>query len=208
MNRFLCSLALISWPLSGHAHPHIFVETGLHVLVGEAGQLQAVEVTWTYDEFYSLLLLEDRELDPDYDGKLTEAELASLHGFDMNWVEGFEGDLYAMRDGVPLELGPPEPLSTDVVDGKIVTRHRRTVLGAAEGVAFRAYDPTYYTAYDLNGGVAASAGCEARVEPVDRKAADDKVAAIIREMNDQQIEMDFPEVGAYFADAVRISCGD
>lgn len=208
MRRFLCSAAVFGWPLSGLAHPHIFVETGLRVLVDESGQLEAVEVTWTYDEFYSLLVLEDRELDPDYNGELTEAELADLHGFDMNWVEGYAGDLYAAREGVSLHLGKPESLDTSVENGQIVTRHRRGLSGPADGVQLRAYDPTYYTAYDLGGGVTATGDCSAVVEPADRTEAIEKVAAIIRDMNDDLVEVEFPEVGAHFADTIRISCGD
>ncbi|MEX0310131.1 MAG: DUF1007 family protein, partial [Tateyamaria sp.] len=41
------------------AHPHVFVDTGLKVIVDEAGVFQGVEVTWSYDDFYSLLLLSD-----------------------------------------------------------------------------------------------------------------------------------------------------
>lgn len=207
MNRFLCNLAVLGWPHAGLAHPHIFVETGLRILVDEAGQLEAVEVTWTYDEFYSLLVLEDRELDPDYDGELTEAELADLHGFDMNWVDGFAGDLYVTRDGAPVHLAKPESLDTSVRNGQIVTRHRRVLSGPADGVELRAYDPTYYTAYDLDGDVTATGDCSAIVKPADRTEAMEKVAAIIRDMNDDLVEIQFPEVGAHFADTIRISCG-
>lgn len=201
-----CLVILLScWPVALPAHPHIFVETGLKLVVDDTGQLEAVEVTWTYDEFYSLLIFEDKELDPDYDGELTEAELAELQRFDMNWIEGFEGDLYVTHGGDPVALGAPEPLETTVENGMIVTRHRRTVSAPAEGVAIRAYDPTYYTAYEL-GEVTATGGCTAEVDPVDRSAALEDVAAIIRDMNDELVEVEFPEVGEKFADTIRIAC--
>ncbi len=207
MTRAL-ALVLTVLPLAAASHPHIFVETALRILVDGSGQLEAVEVTWTYDEFYSLLVFEDRELDSDYDGELTEAELADLQGFDMKWVEGFEGDLHVMRDGASLELGAPEPLTTEVENGQIVTRHRRSLSGPADGVAMQAYDPTYYTAYDLNGGVTTTGGCKAVVEPADRTEAVERVAAILRDMNDDLVEVEFPEVGAHFADTIRLSCSD
>jgi hypothetical protein len=50
-------------------------------------------VTWLYDELYTLILLQDYELDPDFDGALTEAEVAGTLGFDLNWNSGFEGGL-------------------------------------------------------------------------------------------------------------------
>ena len=52
-----------------------------------------MRVTWAYDEFYSLLVLEDMRLDQDADGVLTEAEEQFLSGFDAQWVEGYNGDL-------------------------------------------------------------------------------------------------------------------
>ena len=94
------------------AHPHVFVETGLRLVASESGAIQGVEVTWRYDELYSLLVLEDMELDADFDGRLTAAELQVLDGFDLNWVEGFEGDLYAKTAKGALGLGPPERRGT------------------------------------------------------------------------------------------------
>lgn len=207
MRRVLSALALICWPFPALAHPHIFVETGLRVLVDDAGRLEAVEVTWVYDDFYSMLVMEDLELDDDYDGALTQAEIDVLDGFDMNWVEGFAGDLYVLRDGEPVALGAPEPLETDVANGRIVTRHRRAVDIPAEGAVIQAYDPTYYTAYELD-GVTATGDCTAEVEPVDRSAALEEVAKIIRDMNDQLVEVEFPEVGERFADTIRLTCGN
>lgn len=207
MMRMLSLLVLIGWPPVAAAHPHIFVDTGIKVLVDGQGRLEAVEVTWIYDDFYSMLIMEDRGLDDDYDGALTAAELDALEGFDMNWVEGFAGDLHLRRDGEALTLGPPEPLATEVENGRIVTRHRRPVAGPADGVVIQAYDPTYYTAYELD-GVTATGDCRAEVEPVDRSAALDEVAQIIRDMNDDLVEVQFPEVGERFADTIRLTCGE
>ena len=111
------------------AHPHIFVDTGLTFVTDDAGRLTGVEVLWSYDELYSLLILEDMSLDPDYDGVLTEAELAQLQGFDMQWMEGYAGDLYLTVAGQPVPLGPPEPRPEgqplDLVEGPLQQLHHR-----------------------------------------------------------------------------------
>jgi hypothetical protein len=62
-----------------------------------AEAVTSVEVTWLYDELYTLILLQDYALDPDFDGALTEAEVAGTLGFDLNWNSGFEGGLVLTR---------------------------------------------------------------------------------------------------------------
>lgn len=205
------ALCCAVWPAALAAHPHIFVDTGLMLEVDEAGTLTAVEVTWAYDEFYSLLIFEDMGLDPEMDGALTEAELERLEGFDLNWSEGFEGDLYLSRGEEPIPLGPPEALSTEVKDGVITTRHRRLVSPtapvAAQGVTVRAYDPSYYTAYEINGGVKISGNCIASLTPPDLDAAYTQVEELLYAIPADQANDLFPEVGRAFATTVSLDCG-
>ncbi|QDI76266.1 MULTISPECIES: DUF1007 family protein [Leisingera] len=210
MKRIIPLLAAaVLAPQDAGSHPHIFVDTALKVIVSDSGQLEAVEITWAYDEFYSLLIFEDRGLDGDYDGALTAQELAKLQGFDMAWVEGFQGDTYLTRSGEALEMGAPEHLATEVADGRITTRHRRVLTEpqAADGVVIKAYDPGYYTAYTMTGGLEVSGGCQASVTPPDLDAAYTKVEELLYAMPADQAEDAYPEVGEAFADTVRLSCG-
>ncbi|CUH99609.1 DUF1007 family protein [Leisingera aquaemixtae] len=210
MKRIIPLLAAaVLAPQDAGSHPHIFVDTALKVIVSDSGQLEAVEITWAYDEFYSLLIFEDRGLDGDYDGALTAQELAKLQGFDMAWVEGFQGDTYLTRAGVVLELGAPEHLATEVADGRITTRHRRVLAEpqAADGLVIKAYDPGYYTAYTMTGGLEVSGGCQASVTPPDLDAAYTKVEELLYAMPADQAEEAYPEVGEAFADTVRLRCG-
>lgn len=201
-------LAALLAPGAARAHPHVFVETGLTLVAGPGGGLAGIEVTWRYDPLYSLLLLEDMELDGDGDGMLEPAELARLDGFDLNWIEGFEGDLY-MRDAAgPLRLGPPEGRGTRVEDGQIVSSHFRAIEGAGGHGPWQieAYDPTYYTAYDLSLGVTAPEGCELRITPADL----DRAYTLVEEAlyaTPADPEGNFPEVGEAFADKVLVTCG-
>lgn len=204
----LLALALLA-PAGAGAHPHIFVDTGMKLVVSDGGQLQAVEITWAYDEFYSLLIFEDRGLDSDFDGSLTAEELAQLQGFDLAWSEGFQGDTYLTLGGEALGLGAPEHLSTEVKDGRITTRHRRVLTQpqAADGVVIKAYDPTYYTAYTVNQGLEVSGGCQGSITPPNLDQAYTLVEELLYAMPANQAEEAYPEVGEAFADTVRLSCG-
>lgn len=200
--------AALLMPAAGGAHPHIFVDTGLRLVVSPTGQLEAVEITWAYDEFYSLLIFEDRGLDADFDGALTADEMAQLQGFDLAWLPGFDGDSYLTQAGEAVALGAPEHLSTEVQDGRITTRHRRALAQpvAAAGAVFKAYDPTYYTAYTLNRGLEVTGSCRGEVTPPDLDAAYSQVEELLYALPTQQAELEFPQVGEKFADVVRLYC--
>lgn len=212
MNRypsyFALAAALALAPAATVAHPHVFIAAGLAAVTDGEGQLLGVEVTWEYDDYYSLLILEDMGLDDDYDGVLTAEELAELQGFDLNWEPGFEGDTYLTQGGAALALGAPEARQTTVTDGKIRSRHFRPLVqpAAAEGVVIRAYDPTYYSAYTVSLGVEAGAGCTAGVTPPDLDRAYSLVEELLYAMPADQAEEAYPEVGAAFADTVRLTC--
>ena len=196
-------IASLATPLT--AHPHIFVSTGLKLVRAESGMVKGVEVTWRYDALYSLLVLEDMELDHDFDGRLTPSEQQQLDGFDLNWVEGFEGDLYAQTANGKLPLGPPESLGTGLEKGEIVSRHYRALAPPAQTFSLKAFDPTYYTAYDLGLGVDLPKGCDAKVIKADVSAAAQTVLDLMGDaVNDP--EADYPEVGEAFSDEIVIQC--
>ncbi|WP_299553909.1 DUF1007 family protein [uncultured Tateyamaria sp.] len=200
------AVALVLCAQTAFAHPHVFVDTKMIVVVGDDGAFKGVEVHWTYDEFYSLLLMADLGLDPDGDGDLTDAELARLDGFDLQWIEGFEGDSYATRDGTPVALGKPDGRGVSVEEGRITSAHFRPAGGPAAGVVLKAYDPTFYTAYDLIGPVAVDGPCTAAIQPADLDAAYTLVEEMLYATPAAQAEAAYPEVGEAFADTVSLSC--
>ncbi len=195
-------------PVAGAAHPHIFIQTALTLVIDETGHATGVEVRWAYDELYTMLTFEDLRLDSDYDGELTAEELQFLDGFDLNWIEGFEGDLYLTAGEVSVRLGAPEGRGVKVHNGQIVTTHFRPLAEpvTAEGLVLRAYDPTFYTAYDLSGGVTVTGGCAAQVTPANLDRAYSLVEELLYATPADQVEDAFPEVGEAFADTVVIRC--
>ncbi len=203
-------LGLFLSPGVAVAHPHVFVDTGLKVILSADGLVQGVEVSWAYDALYSMLTFEDMGLDADYDGQLTDAEVGTLAGFDLNWIPGFEGDLYLEAAGVPVALGDPEGRGLQIEDARIVSTHYRPLVTPvdARDVVLRAYDPTFYTAYDLTRGVAVEGGCAVEVTPADLDKAYTLVEELLYAMPTSEVEDNFPAVGEAFADTVEIQCTD
>lgn len=213
MKRFLrpSFLALcLAAPVPALAHPHVFIDTGLKLVTDADGMLIGIEVQWTYDDLYSMLLFEDMGVDNDHDGRLNDAEIAHLDGFDMKWMPGFEGDLYLTADGAALTLGPPEPRGLDVAEARITTWHYRPLETPlpVSAVMVRAYDPTYYTAYDLTQGVSleGTQSCAVTVTPADLDKAYTMVEEMLYAQPARDMETNFPEVGEAFADTVTVRC--
>ncbi|WP_210405441.1 DUF1007 family protein [Rhodophyticola sp. CCM32] len=203
---------LATAPLPGAAHPHIFIDAGLDLIHDAEGLLIAVQVTWRYDELYSLVLLQDYGLDPDFDGVLTEAEIAGTLGFDLNWAAGFEGGLVFSANGVPLEIGAPVPVSLSLSDGQLQTTHRRPVRGApTDATEYEAaiYDPDFYIAFEMTllMQVDGRDGCSSALLRPDLDAAYAILAAEIEEIGGAiSAEDNFPAIGAVFADRVVFRC--
>ena len=69
------------------AHPHMWLDTGIEVIFDAEGRASALRIRWGYDEFSSLVFIEERGLDADHDGTATPAEAAAKFiGFQPNSV--------------------------------------------------------------------------------------------------------------------------
>lgn len=195
------------------AHPHVFIDATVEVIFDAEGRASALRIGWTYDDLFSLVMVEERGLDPDYDGTLTAEETARLSGFDMNWDPGFPGDTYALLGEAPLDLSRPKDWTAVYADGRITSTHLRSFdqpvdLGAGPLVV-QVYDPGFYTAYGIVGTpvLTGREGCVAEVFEPDRAAADAILTAAIEELaGSPDVEGDFPAVGAAYAEEVRVTC--
>jgi ABC-type uncharacterized transport system substrate-binding protein len=206
-------IALLALPLPAMAHPHVFVDASIEVIFDSENRATALRIGWTYDDLFSLMIVEDRGLDPDYDAVLTDEASAQLAGFDMQWDAGFPGDTYALLGDAPLPLSRPSDFSASFADGKITSTHLRTF---AEPIAIgpdtllvQVYDPSFYTSYAIVGQpvLTGTTACTAQVFEPDRAAADAIYLAAIAEMaGSADVEGDFPAIGAAYAEEARVTC--
>lgn len=213
MRRFLASLSLALAPVMAPAHPHVFIDTGVELLVDPEGRLTHVRVTWAYDELYSLLVLEDQRLDNDMDGVLSPGEEARLKGFDAQWVEDYDGDLVVVGANGKVALSHPIDATATTEDGRIVTTHLRAVEGApvrVQDLSLKAFDPSFYTAYDMTRPVVVTGvnGCElTRFEPdIDAELERMQSFLLTLDADADLEENDIPMVGENFATEIRVSC--
>jgi ABC-type uncharacterized transport system substrate-binding protein len=210
---FLMGLA---FPAAAVAHPHIFIDTGFTLEFDDDNRLSQIKVTWQYDEFYSLLITEDLKLDGDGDGVLTPGENALLIGFDTNWDEGFNGDLEVQAAGMLLPLSGPLSATTELKDGRIVSSHIRQlqtpVPMQAGPFSLKAFDPSYYTAYEIKLPVTLSPHLQGlclveRIEPDIAGGLAQMQAQLLRlDANADLEENDIPLMGGAFAIEILVTC--
>ena len=200
-------------PTAAHAHPHLFIDTGIEVVVDAQNRATGVRITWSYDDLFSLSVIADKQMDTDWDGRLTAEELTRLSGFDMNWDAGYPGDTYALVGDVDLPLSRAKDFSARYEDGKITTVHLRTFdapvpIGDVP-LIIQVYDPGFYTAYTVmpNPLVTGGSGCVAVAYGPDIDAADEALKAALAEYSaDADLEADFPAIGKNYAEEVRVTC--
>lgn len=208
-----CAAMMVAAPAA--AHPHLFIDVGLTILFDDAGRATGVTVEWHYDEFFTLSYLTDEGYDPDFDGVLTDDELARLTGFDMRWQAGHAGDSYALSGEVPVALSGPADPTARMEGGRIVTTHTRRF---AEPVAVtdaplvvQVYDPSFYTAYTIAFDPVLTGGppdCLVQVYEPDRAAADAILQSALEELSGTaDVEAEFPAIGAAYAEEARVTCG-
>jgi ABC-type uncharacterized transport system substrate-binding protein len=207
------AFALLLIPAPALAHPHVFVDASIEVIFDADRRATGLRIGWTYDDLFSLMIVEDRGLDPDYDSILTDTDKARLAGFDMQWEEGFPGDTYALLGGADQPLSSPSGFTASYDGGKITSTHVRMfdapLAIETDPLVIQVYDPGFYTSYAivtapvLTGG----AGCSAQVFTPDLAAAEAiYLAAISKMAGSADVEGNFPAIGAAYAEEARITC--
>jgi polyphosphate kinase len=213
--RAILCAALFWVPQAALAHPHVYIDTGVEFLFDDQGRVEALRITWTYDELFSLMVVEDLGVDPDYDGKVDDAARNKLNGFDMDWDPDFVGDTYVLASDAPVLLERPSDWTADYTNGKLVSTHVRRfaepVDPVEKAVVVEAYDPGFYTAYTIVGQpvLTGRTDCAAQVFEPDLTAADEQLKQALAEYDATvDLEMEFPAIGAAYSDEIRLTCED
>jgi ABC-type uncharacterized transport system substrate-binding protein len=214
MLRAILFASLFAFVRPVDAHPHIFIDTGFTVFTDETGKMTHIEVTWAYDAFYSLLVTQNYDMDPDGDAVLTEEEKTKLNGFDMAWVGGFNGDLVVQLNGRELKLSGPRDFTTDMVEGRVITTHLRDLatpkLLGGSVLAVVPFDPTYYSAYDVSYPVKVEGGAICEVHKVTPELNDqlkdlrDQLSLLAP--SDDPLDAGLPNAGGSFATRIEVTC--
>ena len=135
------------------AHPHVFVDYAVLVRFGAAGA-EGVEITWTFDEFTSALLL--RQFDKDRDGKLAPDEVRQIERGHFEETRESQYFLSLRLNGAALPIAPARNFTARVVNGRVSYVFTVPLVapslpaGTGGRLELMADDPTVYIAFDLS----------------------------------------------------------
>lgn len=195
------------------AHPHVFVDGGVDFVMGERAVLEALEVTWLFDEFETLYTLSSAGIGLNDEGGLDEADRLELVRHLSDWPDDFDGSAHLSVDGAAIALAWPTGLDARLIEGRLemtFTRRLEPPVSLRDRhveVAF--YESTYFFAFSITHAPLirdGSGACAARVLPFE---ADDQSAALqttLRELGREETP-GIENVGALFADRIILQCG-
>ncbi|MDC1231503.1 DUF1007 family protein [Octadecabacter sp.] len=101
------------------AHPHVFVDARTGFIFGADGQLEALCISWTYDEFTTPILFESLNLDQDGDGQFNDTDRAAIIAGETNWYSAYKGDVYLEFAGQDYPLGRPEAAAVTLNNNQV-----------------------------------------------------------------------------------------
>ncbi|WP_298494784.1 DUF1007 family protein [uncultured Maritimibacter sp.] len=208
----LCLMTTLATCPAG-AHPHVFIDTSF-TLVIENGLATAVRIDWAYDAFYTMLMIEEYGLDTDGDGLPEQEAMDAFAGHDVDWEAGFPGDFRLTSRGADVALRGPVRHEARFEANRVITSHIRPVetpfAVGADRVTARAYDPTYFVAYDVPDvpGVE-GANCTFDRDKADIEAAQaeygEQLAAIDQSEDPFEV-VELSDIGILFADTFTLRC--
>jgi ABC-type uncharacterized transport system substrate-binding protein len=129
------------------AHPHVFIDYAVTLVVA-GDRLEAVRLTWTFDDLFSGFILQ--EFDKDRNGALSAPEVQRIEATHL--AELHKSSYYATVsvNGKPVESPAAREFRATAAKG-IVTYEFTLPLGvplaSASGVEVMVDDPVYYIAY-------------------------------------------------------------
>ncbi|MEX0404138.1 DUF1007 family protein [Aquibium sp. LZ166] len=132
------------------AHPHIFAEARLDVMVSPQGDVSSLRHLWRFDDLFSSTVL--LEFDANGDLKLDDAELAEVSKTVFDSIGEYDYFQVVRANDKPVTMKPPANLMANYDDGQLVILFESEPadpLKLAGKVDFGVYDPTFYTAIDF-----------------------------------------------------------
>lgn len=121
LRRGLCLFLIVSTRVFLHAHPHMWIETGIKPVVGPEG-LEAVDIIWEFDDFNSSSLINSFDINDDGILDRAETDSARLESF----THLLEKEYYLVVDvaGLRGTPGKAENFKAEIIDGQLIYSFR------------------------------------------------------------------------------------
>lgn len=143
------SLSFLALP--AQAHPHIFAEARLDVIVSpDRKTIEAFRHLWRFDELFTSTVIV--EFDKNGDKKLDESELEAVRQTTFNAMAEYNYFQLVTAAGKDVPLGAPDEFAVTLDQGQLIFMFQakpKTPLPAAGKIDVGVYDPTFFTAIEF-----------------------------------------------------------
>ncbi len=152
-NAIVCIAALatgLALSASANAHPHVFAEARLDVVVGGDKNVKALRHLWRFDDLFSSTVLV--EFDQNGDLKLDDSELAEVSRTVFESLADYNYFQLVSVDGKDVTMNAPAQLMANYENDQLIILFEsepKEPLKLKGKVDFGVYDPTFYTAIDF-----------------------------------------------------------
>lgn len=149
MRAILLGACAALLPVAAQAHPHVFAEARLDVVV-TGGAVTALRHLWRFDDVFSSTVL--MEFDRNADLRLDQAELDEVGSTVAASLAEFGYFQLVTLDGRDVEMSPPPVMMANYEDDQLVILFEsapKAPIKLEGKLDFGVYDPTFYTAIDF-----------------------------------------------------------
>lgn len=140
----LALLGILAFVQTAIAHPHAWIDLRSKVLMDDDGKVQAVELSWLFDDYYTVLVAEELSIE----GKATEAYLNEIAERNLTNLREYDYFTRIIYDGEVQAVDDVTRYETEVHDGRLWMRFEvplaTPVDPKAGELTFAVYDPTYW----------------------------------------------------------------
>jgi ABC-type uncharacterized transport system substrate-binding protein len=145
LRPFLPALALAAAP-AAIAHPHVWIEMTSAVGFNPQGQITALGIAWTFDEFYSMAAVDGQ--DKNKNGKFDEAELKELATLYLTNLQKYGYFTAVEVDGKAPPHAKADSPRAIFKDGRLTFTFRlplaKPVDPKTQKFSYSSFDPSYY----------------------------------------------------------------
>jgi len=137
-------------PVAADAHPHVFAEARLDVVVDANATVTSLKHLWRFDDLFSSTVLV--EFDRNSDLKLDDSELQAVSDTVFASLAEFDYFQLVSVDGKDVKMKPPAELAASFENNQLIILFESEPaepLKLSGKVDFGVYDPTFYTAIDF-----------------------------------------------------------
>jgi ABC-type uncharacterized transport system substrate-binding protein len=213
LNRSLTTafVLLLGSAVPLYAHPHVFVDGGVDFIMADEATLDALSVTWLFDEFETLYDLASRGIEPQADGSLSEADREIIRAAYAEFPDDFDGSAHLTIDGKDIEMDWPSDVAVNLADGRLQLTFIRKLADQIDltdrDVDVALYESTYFFAFTITNQPTFSDGasCTYVMVPYVAGSQTQDVQQSLAQLGREETPQ-IANVGELFADRIVATC--